>query len=146
MNILKVLTSRRRLGNFGENAAAQYLRRNGYKIIKRNYIGKHGEIDIIASKDSLIAFLEVKTRNCDAISNIEARPAASVTKEKQRKLINVANEYARRTHKTDGIFMRMDIIEVLTFKTPKGKNKIKDLIHIENAFDMNTAYQRFSSR
>ena len=50
MNILKVLTPRRSLGNLGENYAARLLKKKGYRILERNYIGKWGEIDIIAGK------------------------------------------------------------------------------------------------
>lgn len=142
MNILKVLTPRRALGNFGERHAARYLRRRGYRILKRNYVGKHGEIDIIARKKDIISFVEVKTRSMDALNSREVRPAAAVTPEKQRRIIRVADEYARRTHKPSKYLMRMDIIEVYTVNTPKGKKKVHTIKHIENAFTMNTAYKR----
>ncbi len=141
MNILKVLTPRRRLGNLGETAAARYLRRKGYRILERNFVGKWGEIDIIARKRRILCFVEVKTRSIGAENGLETRPAASVNAEKQRRLIRVANEYARRTHKECGCMMRMDIIEVFTEKNRKDKIKVQKLVHIENAFDMNTAYK-----
>ena len=140
MNILKVLTPRRRLGNLGESYAAKLLRKNRYRILARNYIGKHGEIDIIAAKRKLLAFVEVKTRSIESQSQCEPRPACAVTPDKQRRLIYVANEYARRTHKSDGVLMRMDIIEIYTEKNKNGQPKIKKAVHIENAFDMNSAY------
>ena len=142
MNILHILTSRRRLGNFGEDAAARFLRRNRYKILERNYVGKRGEIDIIASKKKMMVFVEVKTRNVENANARESRPAASVDSQKQRRLIHVANEYARRTHKVDGCMMRMDIIEVYT-ETNNDKTKIKKIVHIENAFNMNSAYKTY---
>jgi putative endonuclease len=143
MNILKVLTPRRRLGNLGEAYASKFLRKKGYRILARNYVGKHGEIDIVAKKKNILAFVEVKTRSLESKCGLEARPASAVNPDKQRKLIHVANEYARRTHKKDGVLMRMDIIEIYTEKNENGKPGIKDAIHIENAFDMNSAYQNF---
>jgi len=141
MNILKVLTPRRSLGNRGENYAARLLKKKGYRILERNYIGKWGEIDIIAGKRNLLAFVEVKTRSIQSQNALESRPAAAVNREKQRKLIQIADEYARKIHKKDGVLMRMDIIEIYTEKNQNGKPKVKNAIHMENAFDMNSAYK-----
>ena len=87
MNILRVLTPKRVTGNFGERAAASYLRKNGYKILEKNFVGLGNEIDIIAKSRDTLAFVEVKTRNISSAPEFESRPAASVTKEKQRKII-----------------------------------------------------------
>ena len=57
MNILKVLTERRKIGNIGERAAARYLKRKGYKILKRNYVPLDHEIDIIAENREYTAFI-----------------------------------------------------------------------------------------
>ena len=141
MNILHVLTSRRRLGNLGEDAAARFLRRKRYLILERNYVGKNGEIDIIAKKKKMMVFVEVKTRSTFNGNGYEARPAASVDPAKQRRLIRVANEYARRIHKADGCVMRMDIIEVYT--ETNEKTRIRKIIHIEDAFNMNSAYRMY---
>ena len=54
--------SGKELGNFGENYVSNYLKNLGFNIIDRNYHTKYGEIDIIASKDGKIHFVEVKTR------------------------------------------------------------------------------------
>ena len=142
MNILHVLTSRRRLGNLGENAAARFLKRHRYKILERNYVGKRGEIDIIASKKKMMVFVEVKTRSTENANARESRPSASVDSQKQRRLIHVANEYARTVHKENGCMMRMDIIEVYT-ETINNKLKIRKIVHIENAFNMNSAYKTY---
>lgn len=55
-------TNTRDFGNTGENIACDFLRKNGYKILKRNFRSRFGEIDIIATKDGNLIFLEVKTR------------------------------------------------------------------------------------
>ncbi len=88
------VTQNRNIGNIGENLICEYLIGNGYIIIKRNYTKLCGEIDIIATKGDIIAFVEVKTRKSDSLVS----PLEAVTKSKQRKIINTAEifltEYA----------------------------------------------------
>ncbi len=131
MNILKILTPKRVTGNFGENAATDFLKKNGYSIKERNYISPPGEIDIIAEKDDTLAFIEVKTRTLGKESLKETRPAAAVTREKQRKIISSAKFYVG-TNKT-GKRLRLDIIEVYLIKNGKDL-KVQNIKHIENAF------------
>ena len=54
-------TEKRRLGDMGENIACDFLKRRGFEIIERNYLRKWGEIDIIARKNNIIHFIEVKS-------------------------------------------------------------------------------------
>ena len=137
MNILKVLTSKRRTGNFGEDAAVKFLRKNGYKILERNYDDGSHEIDIIARINDLTAFIEVKTRNVASVSKKEPRPASSVTPEKQRAIISAAKHYIA-TKRNDGP-LRFDVIEVYVEGT-EGHLKVKEIKHLENTFNKNTAY------
>ncbi len=135
MRILKVKTRERRLGDLGERHAAKFLKKNGYKILKRNYVADGGEIDIIAEKDNILAFTEVKTRTVGKASADELRPASAVTPEKMRKIIKTAKIYYAFTERDKA--MRLDIIEVLT----DGK-KILDINHMEGAFNANSATKR----
>ena len=134
MNILKALTGRRITGNIGEEAAAKFLRRTGYKILERNYIMPEGEIDIICYKDKTFAFVEVKTRTEGKSHGFEPRPAASVTPEKQQKIIKAA-AYYRTGVRREGR-MRFDVIEVIL---DSGGSPTK-INHLINTFDKNTAY------
>jgi len=93
-------------GDVGEELAAQYLKKNKYKIVERNYKNKIGEIDIIASQKKTIVFVEVKARTTDAYG----LPCEAVNSTKQRKIRLVAEEYLK-THKAEDI--RFDVIEVL---------------------------------
>ncbi len=60
-----------RVGKFGENIAVRYLRKNGYKILHRNVHFRCGEIDIIAQKEDMLYFVEVKTRTSNIFGYLE---------------------------------------------------------------------------
>ena len=138
MKILEILTPRRLLGNRGERAAARYLFRHGYKILKRNFVWGDGEIDLIARKGDTIVFVEVKSRTLGKSVGYESRPAASVTPEKQRKILRVASCYAPA--KEDGIRNRFDVIEV--YFSEKKKHKVEQINHLPGAFNRNSAQRR----
>lgn len=109
---------KRRLGFSGESRAARYLKKCGYKILERNYRCAFGEVDIIAQKGDVTAFVEVKTRTND---NFGA-PNEAVGYERQKRYKNCVRFYY--AHRGIDCTVRFDIIEV----TPKGIN------HLENAF------------
>ena len=71
---------RHELGQIGEELAALYLERNGYKIIERNFRYKKYEIDIIAKYNKELVFIEVKTRS----NKIYGRPIEAVNNIKQK--------------------------------------------------------------
>ena len=135
MNILKVLTRSRKIGNIGEDIAAAYLKKKGYKILERNYDDGEFEIDIIAENKTALIFVEVKTRTRTHEHSSETSPSSAVTPEKQRRIIKSANLYlsARRAKKD----IRLDIIEVF-LNEDTSENETH---HIENAFNLNTAYE-----
>lgn len=96
------------LGRGGENAVAEYLNASGCRILERNYRNASGEADIIVEEPSgTIVFVEVKTRSGEGFGT----PAEAVTREKQRKYINLAKGYivAKRLANRD---VRFDVYEV----------------------------------
>ena len=107
-----------KLGKNGEKEACSYLKKNGWKILEKNYKTPFGEIDIIAKKDDTVAFIEVKTR----LSDIFGLPSEAVTNVRKQRYIRGANYYF--TGKIINCTVRFDIIEVF-------QNQIN---HIENAF------------
>ncbi len=135
MKILEILTEKRKTGNIGEHAAAKFLKRNGYKIIKRNYADSKNEIDIIAENKEYTVFVEVKSRTVGHQSPKEPRPASAVTPEKQRKIIAAAKYYTafNREHKK----LRFDVIEV--YLADQKKKKVKEILHLKSAFNYDTA-------
>lgn len=136
MNILKVLTEKRRVGNLGEAAAAKYLKRHGYKILERNYVAFGNEVDIIARSKDTISFVEVKTRTLTKNGENLKRPASAVTLEKQKKIIKCAKCYIgslRYNSKLRNFKIRLDVIEVYLERTDNG-TKLQNIIHMEGAF------------
>lgn len=115
----------RELGSFGEQQASMFLRKKGYSIAAVNYSCRIGEIDIIARKDNIIAFVEVKLRKSDYFgSGMEY-----VTKAKQKRIIRTAMYYMQ--HKSQELQPRFDIIEIYA---PNGKDGAVTIDHLEDAF------------
>lgn len=83
------------LGRIGEDTAAEILRGNGYKILRRNYRCSLGEVDIIAAKGLQISFIEVKTRRNRAYG----RPCESVGIAKQKHIKDAAVCYLKEMEK-----------------------------------------------
>ncbi|OFY57482.1 MAG: hypothetical protein A2V50_08670 [Bacteroidetes bacterium RBG_19FT_COMBO_42_10] len=110
------------LGKKGEDAAAEYLKKSGYRILKRNWkAGKH-EIDIISENRDFIVFVEVKTRSED----FQEDPRSAINREKQRSVILAADNYIR-WNKIDKE-SRFDVIIVIM------KDDLPQIDHIEDAF------------
>lgn len=108
-------------GRYGEALAARFLKEKGFLIIKRNYRYKKGEIDIIARKDNLLLFVEVKTRTTINYGY----PEEAVSAKKAGLIIDAADYFI---HKTSWNFnIRFDIISI----TIGSEARIK---HFEDAF------------
>ena len=76
-------------GNKGEDMAVDYLLKNGYNILHRNWRFRHWEVDIIASKEKFLHFFEIKTRTSDKWG----KPEESISTQKMNNLKNAAEEY-----------------------------------------------------
>lgn len=113
------------IGSAGEDRAAAFLKRRGYKIIERNYHSRYGEIDIIASNGEYIVFAEVKQRKNADFG--EAREF--VTPSKQRK-VRVTAEIWLSDNETE-LQPRFDIIEIYG---PEGLFGGYTINHLEDAF------------
>ena len=142
MQILKVDTERRRIGNLGERAAARYLRKNGYKILSRNFVAEGKEIDIIAIDKENLVFCEVKARTEDSssLSKAEPRPASAVTPKKQMGIIDAARAFLR-TRGNLGRHIRFDCIEVYLTKH-RLTRRVNRIVHMKAAFNLDTARSR----
>jgi putative endonuclease len=81
--------SRVKLGQCGENLAAEELARHGYEIVARNWHCQAGEVDIVACRDDVVHFFEVRTRR----GREYGTPEESVTPAKRQRMIDVALTY-----------------------------------------------------
>jgi putative endonuclease len=114
------MTHNQRVGKWGEDQAARYLCDRGYVIAERNIRTPYGEIDLIARKDGLMVFVEVKTR----LSVSADPPETAVTGRKQSHMMACAEYYAQE-HGLD--HWRIDVVAV---QRVAGKT---ELLHFENA-------------
>lgn len=114
---------RRELGLKGESIAENYLKKKGYKIIKRNFHTRYGEIDIICEKNDTLIFVEVKTRR----SITYGTPEEAITLRKIEHLKKAAliyTEQAKRFYKE----LRFDVIGIMI----QGQDI--EINHVKNAF------------
>lgn len=115
------MTRKREIGDFGEELTVSYLEKKGYRILDRNYSKPFGEIDVIAIKDDLIAFVEVKTRKSDDF----AYAAEAVDFYKQQRIRRASQAYLVENDMTD-FLMSFDVSEIYL--------DTRKINYIENAF------------
>ena len=104
---LEALRAQIPLGRRGERAAEKYLRRNGYRIVARNFRAAGAEIDLVAMDGDTLVFVEVKTRR----SRDAGAPHEAVDERKQKQIRRAAEIFATR-YRADDVTMRFDIIAV----------------------------------
>ncbi|MFA5742388.1 MAG: YraN family protein [Candidatus Paceibacterota bacterium] len=122
-------------GQLGEQMAIEYLENKGYEILDRNYVFRvpqgppMGEIDIVAKKNKIVVFVEVKTLRVDEKSGSEPliRPEEKVNYQKMRKLARAAENWLIKNEIGLDKPWQIDIIAVKIFI---GRTKI---VHFENA-------------
>lgn len=116
------MVNTKELGDIGESIASDTLRNNGYKILRRKYIFNRAEVDIVAEKDNLIIFVEVKTR----ISSYLTDPSLLVSLGKQKQVIRAADQYIKDFYPDNE--WRFDIMVIIT------NSDYTSIEHIEDAF------------
>ena len=114
------ISSKRVLGNQGEGLVADYLVKQGFVILDKNFSVRGGEVDIIARKKDIIAFVEVKTRLTAYFSTSEV-----VTPSKQKKIIFAAKCFIARHRYIDTSY-RFDVALV--------QGALQEITYIEHAF------------
>ena len=113
-----------RLGNWGEDRAAEYLEAKDFQILKRNFrLGKVGEIDIVAEERGTLVFVEVKTQSSDTMGEA----MNWVTRSKQRQIGRVAQGYLA-INKIANRDCRFDVITVAR------RGSAVEISHLPNAF------------
>src|SRR5437763_5679160 len=120
-----------RRGARGEKLACRFLRRNGYKILYRNFKGRSGgEIDVVCRDDDTLVFVEVKTRTREDFG----RPIEAVDRQKQKRISRGALAWLRMLDNPDILF-RFDVVEVMM-----GQNAEPRVELVKNAFPLSKPY------
>lgn len=118
-----MLNRQQHFGQRSERLAAEYLKRRGYRILETNYRTTLGEVDIIASDQGTIVFVEVKARSSRRFGS----PKEAVTLAKQRKISMAALDYLKRSGQP-GARARFDVVAI---DTVSGQ---PDIEIVKNAF------------
>lgn len=123
-------------GNYGENIACEYLEKNDFQIIEKNFSCYLGEIDIVAIDKNELVFIEVKTR----CQNFFGDPREAVDTNKKNHIYNVAQYYLINKNLSDP-YVRFDVIEIYLYGDQDYKIKhIKNVI-TENPFIKRSYYE-----
>jgi putative endonuclease len=117
--------SNRLLGRWGQKQCENFLKKEGYKTLTKNFSCRTGEIDLImASGSGTVVFVEVKTRANENFVDAEA----AVTWAKKQRMRRAANLFVKK-HKLDNLPLRFDVVIVMADRNGKAKMR-----HYENAF------------
>ena len=111
----------------GENLAAKYLERQGYRLVCRNYRCRQGEIDLIVEKDQQLIFVEVKTRSYHSIS----AAVENISLKKKQRISRTAYLYLKQNPQYGKYNTRFDAIIILR---DKGQDSFR-IHHFEDAFE-----------
>ena len=109
-------------GQIGEELAAEFLGKKGYKVIERNFRTRFGEIDLIVKKDKVLIFVEVKCSASDY-----RKPEWQISKRKIQQVKKMSHVYLA-THKIRYTNLRIDAICI----TLKGDNQLLKIQHYKN--------------
>ena len=115
----------RGLGRKGQELCEKFLKKQGFKLLERNFLCKTGEIDLImAAPDGAVIFIEVKTRTNENFAKAEG----AITAAKKSRMTKAANFFVRK-HKLEDFPLRFDVVIVIIGE--KGKPEIR---HYPSAF------------
>jgi len=113
-------------GELGERIAARWLERQGYTVLARRWRSGHRDIDVIAERAGVIAFVEVKTRAALEFGD----PVEAVHAQKQRSLVRSAREWMARFDASQVQAYRFDVVGVLL------RDRRVWVRHVESAFQV----------
>jgi len=115
-------------GASGEEIAAKYLIKKGFKILEKNYNTRLGEIDIIALDKKTVVFIEVKTATQKGFGD----PINWVPPRKQVRIIRTSQVYMKN-HGTTETLMRFDVVAI---DADMRVNHVRDAFRSESQFFM----------
>lgn len=123
------------IGKIGENITDTFLKKNGFTIIERNYRTRYGEIDIIARKDNVLRFVEVKSvkvRDVLHVEGLAVKPEDNLTQAKWSKLVISVGIYLQHKSISKGSNYQIDLACVyIDTETRQGRVKLLENVHKE---------------
>ena len=127
------LTPRRRTGDAAEQAAARFLRKQGFRIVARNVTYPRGEVDLVAveKNSGALCFVEVRSRTVAEGKDPQVSPEETVTPAKRRRIILAATRFVRERRAAERV-IRFDVIAV---RFAGEDRKSPDIRHYPGAFD-----------
>lgn len=117
------MDARADLGRRGEDLAVLVLERKGWRILERNFRKREGEIDIVAAREGVLAFVEVKTRASRAFGS----PAEAVTRRKQARIRSLALQFLAE-RRPGARAVRFDVVDIVC-----ERDRFR-VTHLEGAF------------
>ncbi|PIZ56202.1 MAG: hypothetical protein COY22_01955 [Candidatus Tagabacteria bacterium CG_4_10_14_0_2_um_filter_40_13] len=124
--------SKQNVGQVGEDVAVKHLVKHSFKILGRNYRKKWGEIDIIAKKDNILHFVEVKSVQWPYNKPINAenfRPEENMHLWKRRRLARTIKTYLSDIRVSDDVEWQVDVIAIfLDFEIKRAKIRVTENI------------------
>ena len=111
------------IGNEGEKRAAAYLESKGFSIIERNWRTNRGELDIIAVKNDILVFVEVKTLPNGTLDMIQRE----LNYQKRERIIKTSKRFLLKHREYNNSYVRFDVIVI-------DMPGLEPVYHIENAF------------
>lgn len=128
------MKNRKTMGDFNEKLASEFLMKHGFSIIYKNYRKVFGEIDIIAEKNSVIHFVEVKSVSRETL-NKGIKPEDHVTDQKIKKISRTAQHFLTENQLYD-IGCQIDLITILSDESRNSNNfdKLIDINYFEKIY------------
>lgn len=117
------MTYQRKIGDKGEQIAADYLKDRGYQLLDKNFITRYGELDLVAFEGGTVVFVEVKTRT----STTFGLPEASITPAKMERIQNSALLWLQ-AHPEAPEDWRIDVVAIIM----SHQNDMTDIQHFIN--------------
>lgn len=112
------ITEKQHIGRLGENIAVKHLENKGFSIIGRNYLKKYGEIDIIAQKDDILHFIEVKSVSYESNPNVSRvtfdshKPEDNIHAQKLKRLSRTIQAYLLSKYQNEEPMWVFDVVTV----------------------------------
>lgn len=123
------------IGKIGENIAKRFLVKHGFNVVETNYRIKYGEIDIIAKKDNVLRFVEVKSvkvRDFEHLEHLSVRPEDNLTKGKWSKLVVSMELYLQNRNISKETSYQIDLACVyINTETREGRVTLMENVLIE---------------